>query len=132
MLKLKSVVSVYEQEQLLIHAKSILQPMIRYFQERFNETDGKLKDFIAVFKALRVFNCLRMSGMNPTAAEIVHSLKPLVRALLRELPVYLQLAATIDWAVDADSFDVLKCFFDRRGSLSTWYEAACITFLIQP
>jgi hypothetical protein len=99
--------------QLLDHGFRCVQPCIDYFNEHFFPAPGaaakKFLDLtrpLAVFKALRLFDPVRVSALvNPLDdAKTVPFLAPDIPAMTAEMPLYLQKVVGIDHAVDVCEF----------------------------
>ena len=54
----------------LLHVKKILQPMMIYYFDRFNEETGSLSQLLSLFKCLEMFNPQGFSSRGFTAEDI--------------------------------------------------------------
>ena len=116
----------------LLHMKKILQPMMVYYFDRFNEETGSLRHLLSLFKCLEMFNSYGFSsrGFTPDDIRLLSTFEPFkgcLDALVAELPEYSRLSTNVD-----SSVDILGWFRHHKDFIPSWYHYSCIAALFQP
>ena len=121
------------------HIKDIIRPLVRYYMELFDEENGILKDSIALFKSLRLFDPRMVQSLNITGEDIktlckLSTFEELQDKLVRELPTYIS-ECKQDCTINEEELGenaILGWFRSRIQLLPAFAEAAKVAAIIQP
>ena len=119
--------------------KDMIRPLVRYYMDRFDEDDGELKDSIALFKSLRMFDPRIVQNLNVSAEDIkalckLSPFEELHDELVRELPAYLS-ECKLDCTINEEEHGenaILQWFKNRVQLLPAFAEAVKVAAIIQP